>query len=443
MTCRALGGGLLLADSTRGPPPHLFNTNVWLNIRVRLEDRVLAALTVTDGMTRAELVEALGLSATAVGPVVAALVESGRLHVERADGGSAAGGGRDGGGPGSRRRGRPTGLLRVPGPVGVVATVTASVAEPRVGVATMSGRRAWSAAVELPTGGPGAPLEAVVRAALDRAASCAEGPVRHVVLSVPAPFRFGVAEPFAMPASGPAYDTPIRDDPSPGLAAALGIPVSAENDANLAALGELDAGAGRGHSDLIHLLLDGDSLGAGLVLDGRLHRGAAGFGGEIAHIHVDDLGAPCACGSRGCLTGRLGQPMIEAVEAAWGVPVTWAGLLQLAESDDLRAQRVLVDLGRLIGRPLADLVTILNPGAVILDGRLGAAGRWVAAGIRDQIDRYTAPGAAATVGVVGGELPDAVAVGGARLVRTEALAALRTAGGGRAGSPSRSARAAD
>ena len=80
--------------------------------------------------------------------------------------------------------------------------------------------------------------------------------------------------------------------------------VQADNEANLAALAEYDARRRR-VSDLV--LLTGDvGVGAGLVIDGRLHRGHFGFGGEVGHMPLEIQGAQCGCGRRGCWETRVG-----------------------------------------------------------------------------------------------------------------------------------------
>ena len=84
------------------------------------------------------------------------------------------------------------------------------------------------------------------------------------------------------------------------LADRLGVPVYVDNDVNALALAEWTWGAGRGARSLVMLAL-GTGVGGGIILDGRLHRGQAGFGGELGHVPIDFDGPPCICGGRGCL----------------------------------------------------------------------------------------------------------------------------------------------
>jgi predicted NBD/HSP70 family sugar kinase len=97
-------------------------------------------------------------------------------------------------------------------------------------------------------------------------------------------------------------------------------------------------------------------------------------------------------------------------------------VFSLAAARDPGVRRLFADLGRTVGRPLADLCTMLDPAAVVLDGSLGAAGEPVMAGIREAIDRHAAPAVADSVRVLAGELGDrAELLGAVALVRQRAL----------------------
>lgn len=214
----------------------------------------------------------------------------------------------------------------------------------------------------------------------------------------------------------------LRTDPAAELGARLGVPVLVENDANLGALGEALSGAGRGFSCVLYIKLGERSVGAGLVLDGGLYRGSAGFVGELAHIHVDDDGPLCACGARGCLANRARQSLLELMQSGYDRPLAFAEVLRLAEAGEPGPTRVLREVGRTLGRPLADLCTFLNPAVIVTDAALGAAGRYVQSGIAEQIERYAAPAAAAALRIEPGTLGfDADIVGAVHLARSEVL----------------------
>ena len=191
-----------------------------------------------------------------------------------------------------------------------------------------------------------------------------------------------------------------------------------ENDANLGALGEATFGAGRDIGSFLYIKL-ARSVGAGLVVGGDLHRGATGFAGELGHVHVRDDGPLCSCGGRGCLKGLLGDALVQAVQPAYAEPLTLRDVLDLAASGERGPRRVLEDLGRTVGRPLADFATLFNPAAIIVDGSFAPAVSYLISGIREALDRYAAPQAARAVSVLAGSLgDDADLLGAAALARS-------------------------
>jgi len=203
------------------------------------------------------------------------------------------------------------------------------------------------------------------------------------------------------------------------------VPVRRENDANLGALGEAAFGAGRCLDSLIYVKL-GRNVGAGLVVAGRLVRGAAGYAGELAHARArgeTGEGAVCVCGGRGCLATLVGPSLVEFARRAYAERLALSEVLALAAEHDPGVSRVFSDLGRIIGRPLADLCTMIDPAAVIVDSTLGSAGELVLAGIRESIARHAAPVVADSVRVIPGELgEEAEVLGAVALARSGRLA---------------------
>ena len=167
------------------------------------------------------------------------------------------------------------------------------------------------------------------------------------------------------------------------LAERLGLPVSIENDASAAALGEHRFGAGRGTRHLLHATL-GTGVGGGLVIDGRLYRGAQGLAGEIGHIVLDPAGPPCGCGARGCLEAiagglafaRRARRLIESgaapllADLAAGRPPTASDLAEAARRGEQAALAEIRNGGHALGLGLGGLVNVLNPDAVSLSGGL-------------------------------------------------------------------------
>src|SRR5262249_21495481 len=155
--------------------------------------------------------------------------------------------------------------------------------------------------------------------------------------------------------------------------------------------------AGRGFTELLYVKLS-SGIGAGLVLDGRLHRGAGGTAGELGHVHVQADGAVCRCGYRGCLeTVASTRALLSHLQPAHGPALTVSALLELGADGDVAATRVVGDASHEIGRVLANVCTNLNPQAIVVGGELAAAGAPLLDGIRRSIDRYAQPGAAEAV----------------------------------------------
>jgi predicted NBD/HSP70 family sugar kinase len=197
------------------------------------------------------------------------------------------------------------------------------------------------------------------------------------------------------------------------LSRAVGKAVVVENDANLGALAEHTWGAGRGYDNVAYLKLS-DGVGAGLVLDGEMfHGGVAGTAGEIGHTTVDEYGAVCRCGNRGCLeTIVAARAVVKLLEPVQGGKLTIADVVDLANHGDAGCRRVLADTGRHIGVALANLCNLLNPERVIIGGELAIAGELLLQPMRDIVSRYGIPSAVRTLEIVTGTLgPDAHVLG--------------------------------
>lgn len=378
--------------------------------------KVLEALSWTTGLTRAMLAEQLGAPKATIADVVDSLVERG-LVVESSPLGE------------PRRPGRPAKVLMLAGPSPLVGAIVFSGGLLTAAAVTYSGNVVGRASA--PVGswaqeeGVTGPGPALLDEAL-REAGVARRQLRLVVVGVPAPVMPGGGVPFALRrassarqgADGPAYVQWLSGDIAGEMAHRVGVRTVVENDANLGALAEATFGAGKGTDSLVYLRL-ARGIGAGLMVGGKLHRGATGFAGELGHVQVRDDGPLCACGGRGCLHGILGDALVQAVQPAYSRPLTFRDVLDLAASGDTGPRRVLEDLGRTLGRPLADFATLFNPGAIIVDGTFAPAAGYLIAGIREALDRYAAPVAAHAAQVLAGALgDDAELLGAAALARS-------------------------
>jgi glucokinase len=183
---------------------------------------------------------------------------------------------------------------------------------------------------------------------------------------------------------------------------ATGLPAVVENDANVAAWGESRAGAGRGCPDLLAITV-GTGVGGGLVLDGALHRGPTGIGGEVGHIVVDPCGPPCGCGNTGCLEavasgtalGREGRAAAAAdpgglLAQLAGSPgrVTGRTVHEAAGRGDPAALALFDRCGFWLGAGIASVVNLLESQLIVVGGGLAAAGELLLGPARVSYERF-------------------------------------------------------
>lgn len=162
----------------------------------------------------------------------------------------------------------------------------------------------------------------------------------------------------------------------------LGLPVRLINDARAFGLAELRLGAGRGCEVMVGLAL-GSGVGGVIAIDGRVHFGHGGTGGELGHQTVLPDGPPCTCGNRGCLETFA---RADAVAAACGAATAEDGV-RAARSGDERAIAGLAEVGRWLGVGIANLVVVLNPDRVVLGGGVAGAGELLLDPIRAEVRR--------------------------------------------------------
>jgi predicted NBD/HSP70 family sugar kinase/biotin operon repressor len=383
-------------------------------LRERNRVRVLDALRRQGTASRSELARLTGLSRTTVGSVVADLQSRG-LVVEHADGDRQPG------------RGRPPVLLGRDRSAGVAVGIDFDHDRVRVALADLSSNVIAEDCADIDVDHEAADaIDAAVEmvSAVLVVANADEASVVGAGIGLPGPIdrRTGTV--------GSAVILPgwAGIHASEALGKRLGVHVQVDNDANLGALAEASFGAGRGLSDIVYVRL-GSGVGAGLVMGGRLHTGAAGLAGEIGHVQVRPDGAVCRCGNRGCLETIASEAAIRALLLpAVGYDLTRRELLELVASGDLGATRVVNDAGLAVGRVLADLCNVVNPEAIVVGGELSEAGDPLLNGIREAVDRYALPGAADVVAVVPGELGERAEVLGALALVTQSTETLRVIG---------------
>jgi predicted NBD/HSP70 family sugar kinase len=166
----------------------------------------------------------------------------------------------------------------------------------------------------------------------------------------------------------------------------LGKPVVADNDANLAMLGEAAYGGAKGARSAVCVLV-GQGVGAGILTDGKLLRGTTGAAGEIGHVRVVENGPICKCGNRGCLESvASSQAIAQSVRPALG-NVTTRDVIALAHQGDIGCCRVIGDAANHVAVALAALCNLVDPELVIVGGELADAGAVFLAPLQAAVER--------------------------------------------------------
>ena len=207
------------------------------------------------------------------------------------------------------------------------------------------------------------------------------------------------------------------------------IPTRVDNDVRCAALGELNYGAGIGCENLICITV-GTGIGSGLIINGKLVRGASNAAGEIGHIKLDMHGGPlCGCGDRGCLEAFASGPSIVAMAEEYikggkstkyrelaNPDITPYIVSEAAKQGDPVAKRIFTIVGEYIGIGLASVVNLLNPEKIIIGGGVAAAGDLLLNPIKENLIKRAMPIAGSAVEIVPAQLGNSAGVIGASLL---------------------------
>ena len=156
----------------------------------------------------------------------------------------------------------------------------------------------------------------------------------------------------------------------------LGVPVYLDNDANCAALAEAQFVEDAPAQHLVMLTL-GTGVGGGVVIDGKIFRGATGLGAELGHTVIDPDGPDCpgSCPNRGCLEALCSGTALEreATARANGERVKGKQVVAAAREGDAGAQQLLDQLGRWLGIGISNFVNVFEPSHLVIGGGLSAA----------------------------------------------------------------------
>jgi predicted NBD/HSP70 family sugar kinase len=322
------------------------------------------------------------------------------------------------GGRGGSTGGRPPTLLQFNSRAGCVLAVDLGVTSVDVAVTDLSAQILASVGHPIDIAeGPGPVLAEVDRLA-DKVlteAGLTPADVRAVGVGVPGPVEFSTGRP-----SHPPIMPGWHDHPIPEAFGRFDCPVYVDNDVNVMALGEMGVG---GSTEDVLVVKVGTGIGCGVIVDGRVYRGATGSAGDIGHIQAtpaDGRVVICHCGMENCLEALAGGGALLRDAKALGLDVhSTREVVELAAQGSGPALELVRDAGRTIGRVLASLVNFFNPHRIVMTGGVAQAGAPLLAGIREAVYGRTLPLAARALDITVSARPDLSGRLGAALMAIE------------------------
>jgi predicted NBD/HSP70 family sugar kinase len=354
--------------------------------------------------SRGELAKVTGLSRSTVAQRVDALIESGYVRE---------------GGTGASSGGRPPAVLEFDGSRKLVLTAAIDRSQLVAGLVNFAGTVLDRRVSELRVAdGPSVVLpqvEAEFRA-LMAARQLTPADVSGIGVAVPAPVEHLTGRPIEPTIMPGWHDCPIRER----LGASLVLPVYVDNDANVMALAEYRS-LEHDPGNMLYVRAS-DGIGAGLVVNGKLYRGAAGAAGALGHIAVDGCTDLCTCGNTGCVAAiASGHAIAARLAGAAPGTATAADVVALAQQGHQDATAMLRTGGRALGRVLAGAVNLLDPGVVVIGGDLALVQDFLT-GIREEVYGRALPLAAGHLQISQASVGrDAAIKGAATLVADELL----------------------
>ncbi|WP_291052864.1 ROK family protein [Herbiconiux sp.] len=287
-----------------------------------------------------------------------------------------------GGRPSARIAFNPSGRLVVSADVGATHI--------HVGICDLSGSvLADDSVAMLVSQGPRPVLQVVVELATSLLESLRRDSAEVVAMGVglPGPVDHATGRPTSPPImpGWDGFDVPAH------LRQSFDVPVLVDNDVNIMALGER-ALSWPDADDLIFVKA-ATGIGAGIISDGTLRRGAKGGAGDVGHVFVQRAaGLACRCGKTGCLEALAGTPAIVRALRDDGLELeTGAEVVDLVRQGNLDAARHVRESGRAIGEMLNACVSILNPSIIVVGGQLAQSGESLLAGIREEVYSHSSP----------------------------------------------------
>ncbi len=367
---------------------------------------VLDEIRRSDGLTRAQIIEATGLSRSTVGSRLDTLLGAGLI------------------GPvatASTPRGRPPDQFHFRRESGVLLVADAGATGVRVALTDLAGniRRETRSALDVATGPKTwlGRVETLFDQVLE-AERVTTDLVRGIGLALPGPVDFESGTVVSPPIMTGWDGYPIRE----WFADRFACPVVVENDANAMALGEHRSAWSDRSSMLMVKLATG--IGSGIIAGGAIYRGSGGAAGDIGHIQITPRGEGepprCRCGNLGCVEAYAGGwALVRDLNAGGRAVNSTSEVVALGAAGDPLATTLLRRAGRLVGIALSDAVSLLDPGVVVIGGELAAAEVHLFAGIRESVYGRSLPLATRRLQVVPAALGDSSGVAGLSAVLTD------------------------
>jgi len=319
--------------------------------------------------TRGEIGQVTGLARSTVSQRIDALKAAG-LIVELDEAAPSTGG-------------RPPSLLGFNADAGLVLVADLGATHSRVAVCNLLAEPIADATAELDIDlGPAEVLAFVEKTfgeLLGRIGRPADD-VRGLGIGLPGPVDFARGTAVNPPIMAGWHLFPVADH----FRTLYQVPVLVDNDVNIMALGEYWAMETK-VEDFVFVKV-GTGIGSGLILGGRLHRGAKGAAGDMGHVRATSDDAVCRCGNNGCLEATAGGGAIAARLRDRGFAAADSrDVVELVENGNREATRAVRSAGRLIGQVLASTVNLLNPALIMIGGDMAKAGPQLLAGIREVV----------------------------------------------------------
>lgn len=376
------------------------------SLREANRSRIVEALKRHGGITQVEIASATGLSQATVSNIVKELQADGVLSIKP-----------------TSRNGRRAMRVTLAKNLGLIVGAHFGERSLRVGVADLAQTVLMEQHMPLPDehrADLGLDRAALLAADLLDSIGASMQEVQTFVIGIPAPVDNATGQIAARRMIKGWSGVQIADV----MRARIRRPVLIDNDANLGALAEARHGAARDSDQAVYIRVS-HGLGSGLIINGALFRGFAGTAGEIGHVTVDENGAVCRCGNRGCLETLVRGPVLLKMLRDSHGPMTLRDVIHRAQDGDAGCRRIIADAGRHIGVATASMCNLLNPQRIVIGGELAQAGNILIEPLASVVERFAIPSAAAEVEIVQGELGDRAEMLGAIALGAESLPLVR------------------